>query len=95
MGKLKFKKTDRFTELLNNLSPEIKKSFAKALKLIEEDLKHPSLHIEKIKGSNGYFGGSIFSIRITQKYRVTFEFLDENTILFRVIGSHDKVYKNP
>jgi mRNA-degrading endonuclease RelE of RelBE toxin-antitoxin system len=95
LKKLKFKKTDRFIELLNSLPPEIKKSFAKALKLMEKDLKHPSLHIEKIKGSNGYFGGGIFSIRITQKYRVTFEFLDENTILFRVIGSHDKVYKSP
>ena len=59
----------------------------KALKLLKENPKHPSLHLEKLKGSK------VWTIRIDKANRIFLSLMDRNTILLLDIGKHDKYRK--
>ncbi len=59
----------------------------KALKLLKENQHHPSLNLEKLKGS------SIWTIRIDKGNRIFFSWIDKTTVLFLDIGKHDKYRK--
>ena len=54
-------------------------------RLFRTDWRSPKLRVHKLKGR--FTGSSAFSIN--PKYRVIFEFIDENTVLFTAIGNHD------
>ena len=56
----------------------------KALKLFKENPRHPSLNLEKLKGS------SIWTIRIDKSNRIFFSWINKTTALFLDIGKHDK-----
>lgn len=56
----------------------------KALKLLRENPHHPSLNLEKLKGSH------IWTIRIDRGNRIFFSWTDKTTALFLDIGKHDK-----
>lgn len=62
-------------------------SIIKALTLFVKNHKHPSLHIEKLKGS------SIWSMRLSEGNRLFFLWINENTVMLVDVGQHDK-YKN-
>lgn len=59
------------------------------LKMLLEDMRHPSLHTKKIKGK-----ANIWEARVDFHYRLTFEIV-EDTLFLRVVGNHDEVLKNP
>lgn len=59
----------------------------KAITLFVKDPQHPSLNIEKLKGSR------IWTIRIDKGNRIFFSWIDESTALFIDIGKHDKYRK--
>lgn len=59
----------------------------KAFSLFVENPKHPSLHIEKLMGSN------IWSMRLSEGNRLFFLWINEKAIMLVDIGHHDK-YKN-
>ena len=59
----------------------------KALKLLKENQHHPSLNLEKLKGSR------VWTIRIDKGNRIFFSWIDKATVLFLDIGRHDK-YRN-
>jgi hypothetical protein len=88
-------KTQRFVEAFAALSPEVKTQARKAFELFCQDVSHPSLSIERVDGYPGVWSG-----RVSQKYRWTFHFQEdpksgERVCVHRVIGAHDKVYRNP
>ena len=56
----------------------------KALKLLKENENHPSLNLEKLKGSY------IWTIRIDKGNRIFFSWINKATVLFLDIGKHDK-----
>lgn len=56
----------------------------KATSLFVNNPKHPSLKIEKLKGS------LVWTIRIDKGNRIFFYWIDNNTALFIEIGKHDK-----
>lgn len=60
------------------------KVLKKALLLLKENPKHPSLHTEKLQGSN------MWTVRISKGERLFFIWYDENTILLVDLGAHDK-----
>lgn len=62
-------------------------SIIKALTLFVHNPKHPSLNIEKLKGSN------VWTMRLSQNNRLFFLWIDEITIILVDVGLHDK-YKN-
>lgn len=59
----------------------------KALKLFKENPKHPSLHLEKLGGSK------LWTIRIDQRNRIFFSWIDESTVLLIDVDKHDKYRK--
>ena len=59
----------------------------KALKLLKENENHPSLNLEKLKGSY------IWTIRIDKGNRIFFSWINKATVLFLDICKHDKYIK--
>lgn len=55
----------------------------KALSLLSLNPRHPSLHLEKLSGSE------IWTVRIDRGNRLFFSFLDDKTILLLDIVKHD------
>lgn len=64
-----------------------KKAVASALRLLLSNPLHPSLHKEKLKGSN------YWSMRIDLANRIFFIFTEKNSILLIDIGPHDRYKK--
>lgn len=81
--------TNRFKKAYQRLPPTIKNIVKKALRLLVENPKHPSLHIKRIQGTDKIFEG-----RIDLKYRFSFEY-DNEDILLRNVDNHDECLKNP
>lgn len=59
----------------------------KTLDLFIHNPTHPSLNLEKLKGS------AIWTIRIDKGNRIFFSWITDNTALFLDIGKHDKYRK--
>lgn len=60
------------------------KAVKKALRLFRENPKYPSLHVEKLSGSN------IWTIRVDRGNRLFFMWADEeDTAIFFFVGHHD------
>jgi plasmid maintenance system killer protein len=56
----------------------------KAIEIFVQNPNHPSLHLEKLQGTN------IWTIRIDQSNRIFFNWINEEKVLFIDIGKHDK-----
>jgi plasmid maintenance system killer protein len=59
----------------------------KAISLFVQNPQHPSLNLEKLKGSK------IWTIRIDKGNRIFFYWINQSTALFIDIGKHDKYRK--
>lgn len=56
----------------------------KTLTIFKNNPNHPSLHLEKLSGSE------FWTIRIDKGNRIFFSWIDKSTALFIDIGKHDK-----
>ena len=81
--------TDRFRKAFQKLPPGIQSKVKKALRLLAENPRHPSLRVRKIQGVNHIYEG-----RVDQKYRFSFQFEGDDKIL-RNVDNHDECLKNP
>lgn len=70
-------------KFLKNNSGLLNKTI-KAISLFVKNPKHPSLKLEKLKGS------PVWTIRIDKGNRFFFTWIDKSTTLFIDIGKHDK-----
>jgi mRNA-degrading endonuclease YafQ of YafQ-DinJ toxin-antitoxin module len=80
--------TKQFVKQLNALVRRNAKyhgKVSKALKLMDFDLKHPSLRLHKLKDTSEY------SVSVDMKIRIIFA-VEEDTLRLLEIGSHDEVY---
>ena len=81
---------DGFAKHLRGLPDQVAKRVTKALDLLEQNDRHPSLHFKCIKA-----GKSAWSIRITRDYRMVGH-RDGDTVTWFWIGTHanyDKLLK--
>jgi mRNA-degrading endonuclease RelE of RelBE toxin-antitoxin system len=90
-----YRRTERFKKTYRLLSEEIRAKSARALQLFQQDPKHPSLVVKKMKGYTGIWEG-----RIDQDYRFTFHFekepqSGETICVFLNIDNHNECLKNP
>ncbi len=81
--------TKRFKKAYQRLPQTIQPKVKKALRLIVENPRHPSLRVEHIQGTDTIYEG-----RIDQKCRFSFEFEGEDIIL-RNVDNHDDCLKRP
>lgn len=81
--------TQRFKRAYQEMQSEDRSRADKALVLLAANLRHPSLRVKKIKGTEG-----IWEARASQSIRITFE-LHGDLILLRNIGKHDEALGRP
>jgi len=81
--------TAQFEQAYEKLTNAEKRSVRKALTLLGDNPKYPSLRVKKMEGKQ-----NIWEARPSKKLRMTFELVGE-TIFMRNVGEHDKVLKRP
>jgi len=86
----KLESSQRFKDAYLDLPPEIQAKVKKALRLLAENLRHPSLQTKPIHGVQG-----IYEARVDQNYRMTYERLPGDIVRMRTVGKHDQALKNP
>jgi mRNA-degrading endonuclease RelE of RelBE toxin-antitoxin system len=80
--------TDRFQRAARALSADDRQRVQKALRLMAEDLKHPSLRVRKIQGTKG-----IWEARASRSLRITFQ-METGALLLRNVGPHDATLRD-
>ena len=82
--------TERFEKDFLRLPPELQKKMLKALRLLAENPRHPSLQTKPIQGAPG-----LYEARIDLSYRLTFQRMPGDILLLRTAGKHDETLKKP
>lgn len=82
-------RTERFKKAYKKLPSEIQLRTKEKLILFVGDIRHPSIRVKKIQGTD-----NIWEASITMNYRFTFEKLPDGYLL-RNIGPHDKTLHKP
>ncbi len=88
MPKIRFSK--RFTKAYLHLPLEVREKVKKALALLEQNPRHPSLHTKPIKGARGFY-----EARFDKNYRMTYIRLADDTLEMSYVDKHDNALKNP
>ena len=80
---MKLRPTERFVRDYGRLPQRLQQRVDKALGLLLENPRHPSLQVKKLKGQENRWEG-----RVTLHYRLTFSIENDTYVLLRV-GTHD------
>ena len=81
--------TEQFEQAYDKLTKAEKRGVRKALTLLGDNPKHPSLRVRKMGGRK-----NIWEARPSKRLRMTFEMAGE-IIFMRNVGEHDKVLRRP
>jgi mRNA-degrading endonuclease RelE of RelBE toxin-antitoxin system len=84
---MKFVRTNHFKRDYKKLPPTIQELTDKKLRLLAQEVSHPSLRVKKVQGLRNVFEGSI-----TMDYRYLFQITSEGYVLLR-IGKHEILEK--
>lgn len=76
-------RTERFKKDFKRLPQDIQSKLPTVLERFLSNPRHPSLHAKKMEGVR-----DIWELRVTDNYRVTFQFMQEG-VLLRRIGTHN------
>jgi len=87
---MKLARTAVFKKDYLRLPDQARKAAAKQITQLLLDHTHPSLRIEGIAGHKG-----LFSARVDRRYRLSFCFLGDDTLLLRRVLDHDDLYRSP
>ena len=82
-------RTERFRRAYKRLGPGKREHVQKALRLLVENPRHPSLRLKKMGGT-----GEIWEARASIALRITLE-VHGGTVLLRNVGEHDETLKRP
>ena len=80
----------RFVKCYIRLPKAIREKVDRQLMLLAENPRHPSLHAKPVHGVLG-----IYEARVDQNYRMTYERLEGDVLLMRVVAAHDDALRNP
>ena len=78
-----------FDEDYVRLPKDIQRKAQKQEEIFKNNPFHPSLHTEKLSPKFK----EVWSFRVDRSYRVLFQFLGEDSVLFIAIGKHDWIYR--
>lgn len=85
---LHFRFSPRFKKRYGDLPPGEQARVDRALLLLNENWRHPGLHVKKIKGHSG-----VWEARVSQGYRLTFQIEGKyqglDVCALRTVGPHD------
>lgn len=80
---------DEYLRKIKQKDSKLTLRIEKQLALFIEDPKHPSLRTHKLSGKIN----NMWSISISMNIRMIYVRIDETTIVFVKIGTHDEVYR--
>lgn len=86
---MKLQRTERFKRMYRQLGQGQQKAIQKALRLLAENIRHPSLRVKRVQGTKG-----IWEASATISLRITFQ-REKDLIILRNCGEHDETLKNP
>ena len=86
----KIEYTETFLRQFMELPKDVQQKGRKAIRLLAENPRHPSLRSKPIQGAKG-----IYEASLDMQYRFTYERLAEDVLRLRVIGLHDEALKKP
>ena len=86
---MKFITTESFEKAYSRMSNRHAKAVDKALRMMQDNLRYPSLRVRRVLGTK-----DIWEARAGLAIRITFKYLDEDTIQLRNIGTHDQVFRS-
>jgi len=86
---VRFVLTGRFRDAYRSLPEALQKKADKALRLLAENPRHPSLRLKKIEGAPG-----IWEARVDRGCRMTLQ-VEADAYILRNIGKHDETLDNP
>jgi len=81
--------TEQFERAYEKLTEAEKGRVRKALTLLGDNPRYPSLHVKKMQGTQ-----NIWEARPSRRLRMTFEMRGE-AIILRNVGEHDRALKRP
>jgi mRNA interferase RelE/StbE len=81
--------THRFQRAYNDLTDDDAERVKKALRLLVENPRHPSLRVKRIQGTD-----HIWEASASLSIRLTFE-MQGDLIVLRNVGAHDETLKKP
>jgi len=81
--------TKEFKENFSRLEKQTQKQAEKQIVIFKNNPFYPSLHTEKLIPRSK----EVWSFRINIKHRILFRFLNDDTVVFLTIGTHDWIYK--
>lgn len=84
---MRFQRTERFRRMYKKLDFNQQNNIKKALKLMTDNINHPSLRVKRVQGTNG-----IWEASATMDLRITFEW-ENDLIILRNCGEHDATIK--
>ena len=84
---MKVERTQRFKRDYKKLPQAVKQQFAKQIRFLLDNPRHPSLNAHKMQG------GPFWEARVSGDYRFIYD-ITEDTYILRRIGTHD-IYNNP
>ena len=86
---MRFVLTGRFKTAYRLLPDTLQGKVDKAIRLLSENPRHPSLRLKKIKGTPG-----IWEARVDKSCRMTLE-VHTDVYILRNVGKHDETLGNP
>ena len=86
---MRFVLTGRFKAAYRSLPDTLQKKADKAIKLLAENPRHPSLRLKRIQGTPG-----IWEARVDRGCRMTLE-VHADAYILRNVGKHDETFDNP
>ncbi len=84
-----FEFTEKFKKMYGGLPKPLQKKVAKTFRLLEQNIRHPSLQSEPVEGLPG-----IFRARVDIHYRISYERISGG-LRIRAVGKHDLIDRNP
>ncbi len=81
--------TNRFQRAYNDLTDRDAEHVKKALRLLVENPRHPSLRVKKVQGTD-----SIWEASASLSIRLTFE-MHGDLVILRNVGPHDETLEKP
>ncbi|MBE3588895.1 MAG: hypothetical protein IMW93_10200 [Thermoanaerobacteraceae bacterium] len=84
-----FQRTERFKRAYKKLDADQKDAIKKALRLMSDNVNHPSLRVKRVQGTK-----DIWEASATMSLRITFSW-EGDIIVLRNCGEHDRTLKKP
>lgn len=81
--------SERFAKAYAKLPQLIQKKVDEALRLLDEEFRHPGLRARRIEGTDG-----IYEARVDRKHGMTYE-RNGDRLIIRSVGEHDRTLGGP